>query len=90
MALHSEQLESEDWAAELAERHEQRRRKALQKKDAIWSQLSADESLLREEGAGVNPKTEYMYAMRALERKWLAFVALYGDQMGFLEADGLQ
>ena len=88
MALHSEQLESEDWAAELAERHVQRRRKALQKKDAIWSQLSADESLLREEGAGVNPKTEY--AIRALQRKWLAFVALYGDEMGFLQADGPQ
>ena len=81
-------LESEDWAAELAERHLQRRRKALQKKDAIWSQLSADESLLREEGAGVNPKTEY--AIRALQRKWLAFVALYGDEMGFLQADGPQ
>ena len=34
---------------------------------------------MEEEGAGINPKTEYN--IRAVQRKWLAFVATFGDRL---------
>ena len=36
---------------------------------------------MEEEGAGINPKTEYN--IRAVQRKWLAFVATFGDRLEF-------
>ena len=85
-AQQSEQTESQAWADVLRHKQRQRQQRAAEKADAAWSQLRSDEALLEEQGAGINPKTEYN--IRAVQRKWLAFVATFGDRLAFVEADG--